>query len=860
MKHALSVIFMVVMMIGCKTAHYDYPFQNPELIIDQRVDDLVSRLTLEEKISQMVHDAPGIERLGIPPYNWWNECLHGVARAGYATVVPQAIGLGATFNEKLIHEMATIISDEARAKHHQFARDSSYGIYEGLTFWSPNINIFRDPRWGRGQETYGEDPFLTSRLGVAFVKGLQGDNPRYLKLVATPKHYAVHSGPEPERHEFNATTSKTDLYETYLPAFRATVEEGKAYSVMGAYNAYNGVPACASEFLLQDLLREKWGFEGYVVSDCGAINDIWADHHYVETGAEAAAVAVKAGCELNCGGTYPLLLEAVEKNLISEEEIDKALKSLFRARFLLGMFDPPELVDYAQIPYNVNDAPEHNMAALEVARQSMVLLKNDGTLPLSKSIKKIAVVGPNASQVEVLLGNYNGTPSNPITPLQGLKNLLGNDVEINYELGCNLTGKDPALKIMPSSYLKAGDEDGLFAAYFNNAELKGEPILKRIDETIESNWARNLVNNLKSDSFSIRWTGNLVVPETGEYVLGLKGDDGYRLYLNNKMVIENWDVHGPETETATVKLKAGEKVPIVIEYFEAVGGAEISFMMGMVNANPFADALKIAEESEVILFFGGLSPNLEGEEMPVNAPGFEGGDRTSVDLPAVQTELLKKLHATGKPVILVVLNGSALASPWENENLPAILEAWYPGQQGGTAIAEVLFGDYNPAGRLPVTFYQSTDQLPPFRDYNMQGRTYRFMKEKPLYPFGFGLSYTSFEYKNLKLVPENISVDERLKISVEVTNTGQKAGDEVVQLYLKNISLDEKHPRVELKGMKRVFFEAGETKTIEFELDSQKLAHYDEDTDDFRVVSGEYGIMTGTSSAEGIEATFTISK
>ncbi len=662
-------------------------YLDSSLPADERAADLVSRMSLEEKISQMSFEAPGIAHLGIPPYNWWNEALHGVARAGLATVFPQAIGLAASWNQDLIHRVATVISDEGRAKYHEAVRSGIHEIYRGLTFWSPNINIFRDPRWGRGQETYGEDPYLTARIGVAFVKGLQGDHPHYLKVAATPKHFAVHSGPEFDRHHFDARVDARDLYETYLPAFEACVVEGGAVSVMGAYNRTNGEPCCASPTLLQKILREAWGFDGYVVSDCGAIQDIYDNHRVVDTPEEAAALAVKAGCDLNCGSIYPALEAAVAQGLIAESEIDQAVIRLFTARFRLGMFDPPEQVPYAQIPISVNAGEAHRALALEAARESIVLLKNEGPLlPLSSHLKTIAVIGPNTADPLVLLGNYHGTPRESVTPLAGIRSYLPAETKVLHTTGCGVI--DP---------------------------LEG----------------------------------------------------------------------GPEA------------------------------------------ALEAAGRADVVVFVGGISQLLEGEEG--QNEGLRGGaktlgDRDGLGLPRVQQELLEKLHATGTPVVLVLLNGSPLAVNWAAEHLPAVLEVWYPGEAAGTAIAEVLFGAYNPAGRLPMTFHRSVKDLPPFEDYSMAGRTYRFFTGEPLFPFGYGLSYTTFVYRNLKLTPAQIGMDDPIELEVEVQNTGDRAGDEVVQVYVSLPDATVRTPIRQLQGFTRIHLAAGASETVRFTLAPRQRA------------------------------------
>lgn len=690
--------------------------------IAERVADLVSRMTLEEKVSQMLHAAPKIERLKVPAYNWWNECLHGVGRAGIATVFPQAIGLAATWNVPLMHETAVAISDEARAKHHDaLGEDGSSEWYYGLTYWTPNINIFRDPRWGRGQETYGEDPFLTARMGVAFVKGLQGDDSHYLKVVATPKHYAVHSGPEHDRHHFDARASERDMRLTYLPAFEACVREAGAFSVMGAYNRTNGEPCCASPTLLQKILRDEWGFEGYVVSDCGAIRDIFAHHKVVDTAPQAAALAVKNGCDLNCGEVYASLLIAVAQGLIDEATIDRAVARLFTARFKLGMFDDPAQVPYAQIPIEVNDSPEHRALALRTAQESIVLLKNaDGFLPLDRQkLRTVAVVGPNADDPIVLLGNYHGTPSSSVTPLQGLRAKLEPEVEVLYARGCGI----------------------------RNADTSG-----------------------------------------------------------------------------------------------------------------FAEAVAVAERADVVIAFMGLSQLIEGEEG--QEEGVEGGehstgDRTDLDLPGVQEALLEALYATGTPLVVVLLNGSAVAVNWADAHAKAVLEAWYPGEEGGTAIADVLLGAYNPAGRLPVTFYKSVDDLPPFTDYAMEGRTYRYFRGEPLYPFGHGLSYTTFAYEALEFSDTILQPGTALGLRVNVRNTGERAGDEVILVYLSDVDASAPVPGRQLVGFCRLHLQPGEEQTRTFVITPRQMCIFSDagtwllEPGTFRVFVGGGQPGTGAPGAYG---------
>ncbi|HEX3249758.1 MAG TPA: glycoside hydrolase family 3 C-terminal domain-containing protein, partial [Pyrinomonadaceae bacterium] len=792
--------------------------------------------------------APAIPRLGIPRYDWWNEALHGVAFSGVATVFPQAIGLGATFDPQLVNRAANVISDEARAKYHEAQRRGNYNRFYGLTFWSPNINIFRDPRWGRGQETYGEDPYLTSRLGVAFVKGLQGDDPKYLKVVSTPKHYAVHSGPEPERHRFDAAVSERDMRETYWPAFRATVMEGRAASVMCAYNRINGEPACSNTHLLGDMLRGEWGFDGYVVSDCGAIDDIYKRHHFAKTAEEASALAVKRGTDLECGDSYKALVNAVKQGLISEAEIDRTVKRLFEARFRLGMFDPPELVPYSKIPFSANDSPEHRQLALEAARESIVLLKNENNaLPLRRDLKSIAVIGPNADEVQVLLGNYNGQPSRATTPLAGIRQHVSSGTKVLYALGTPLT-EVSAVPVPASALSGPTGERGLKAEYFANTALEGAPVLTRVDPEVNFDWGMsNPAPGLPADDFSARWTGKLVPPMTGKYRFGAIADDGVRVYLDGKLIAEDWTEHAPATVTGEVTLQAGRSYDIKMEYYESKIGAvaKLVWQPPVVHTgSPYEEAVNLAKQADTVVLVLGLSSRLEGEEMNVHEPGFLGGDRTDIKLPARQQGLLEAVAATGKPVVLVLLSGSALAVNWANDHVAAIVQAWYPGEEGGAAIADVLFGDYNPAGRLPVTFYKSVDQLPPFENYHMDGRTYRFFKGEPLYPFGYGLSYTRFEYSGLSVSSPSVLPTQNVTVSATVENGGTREGDEVVQLYVTDVEASVRVPIRSLAGVERVHLKAGERRVIEFTIEPRQLAVI---TDDGRKVvePGEFKVIIG---------------
>ena len=680
-------------------------YLDPTKPFAERAKDLVSRMTTEEKISQVWYKSQALPHLKIREYDWWNECLHGVGRAGIATVFPQAIALGALFDKNLMKKIATIISDEARAKYHEFQRNKEYERYKGLTFWSPNINIFRDPRWGRGQETYGEDPYLTAQLGIEFVKGLQGDDPKYLKLVATPKHYVVHSGPENERHSFNAVCSEKDFRETYLYAFKECVQKGNAVSVMGAYNRTNGELCSGSELLLQTILRQELGFQGYVVSDCGAIADFHRHHKVTNNAAESAAMGMKNGCDLNCGRTYRHLNEALEQNLITETELDQGLLRLMEARLRLGMFDPDELVPWASIPFSKNDCEEHRLFAQEIAEKTMVLLKNSGILPLdSTSLTKIGIVGPNADNLDVLLGNYEGTPSKYSTPLTGIQDFLGQK-KVIYQKGCSLRGR----------------------------------------------WLRNSKELL----------------------------------------------------------------------------------------NKFKDV-------DIIIACLGISPKIEGEQ---RGTPWQKADRDSLDLFTTQQKLLLKLKTLNIPIISCLFSGSPISDQIVEECSDAIIECWYPGEEGGKALANILFGKVSPSGRLPLTFVDSVKDLPPFRDYNMEGRTYRFLTKEPRYPFGFGLSYTEFAYNDLELSSESIELNQPLNVSVNVKNVGSMEGDEVVQVYIKDMEASVRVPNFQLVRFTRVHLNPGEEIKIDFELQARDFALINDEGKCF-IEPGTFKIYLGGSQPD----------
>lgn len=825
MKKIILIAFVLYAGAIKTSAQNNYQFNNPDLTIEQRVEDLVSRMTLDEKISQLMDSAPGIARLGIPEYNWWNESLHGVARAGYATVFPQSISIASSWDRQLVFEVANAISDEARAKHQEYLRRGQHGIYQGLTFWSPNINIFRDPRWGRGHETYGEDPFLTGQLGLNYVKGLQGNDPKYLKVVATAKHYAVHSGPEPSRHTFNAKTSDIDLYETYLPAFRTLVKDGHVYSIMGAYNRFRGESCSASPFLF-NILRKDWGFNGYIVSDCGAVTDIWKYHKITKDEAEASALAVKVGLDLECGSSFKSLKEAFDRKLLTENDIETTLKRLFTARFKLGMFDPDEIVPYAQIPFSVNNNAAHDWLARKASQKSIVLLKNQNqTLPLSKNIKTVAVIGPNANDVQSLWGNYNGVPSNPITVLKGIKNKLEPNAAILYAKGTDLAKGVPEMTVIPSIYLQnENGTQGLTAEYFDNTEWQGKPLFSRIDDKIDFDWDIDTPDpRLKMGNYSVKWTGYIIAPKTGTYNISEWSKPFMTIEVETGETSGGKNEHHPRIRPQKIELAAGKKYKITAKYKNYYGNATAQLLWSEPQGDLLAEAVQTANQADAVILVLGLNERLEGEEMKVEADGFDGGDRTSLNLPSNQEELMKAITATGKPVILVLINGSALAVNWANDNVPAILTAGYPGQQGGNAIADVLFGDYNPAGRLPVTYYKSVEQLPDFNNYDMKGRTYRYFQKKPLYPFGFGLSYTKFKYSNIE-VPQNIDAKNDFVVKVDVTNIGDRDGEEVVELYLKDEKASTPRPIWQLEGFERIDLKKGETKTVSFTITPRQLS------------------------------------
>jgi beta-glucosidase len=826
-------------------------YLDPSQPVDVRVDDLIGKMTLEEKASQLVNQARAIPRLQVPAYDWWSEALHGVANAGTATVFPEPIGLAATFDPPLIHEMAVVIGTEARAKHNQAVRAGRRDIMEGLDFWSPNINIFRDPRWGRGQETYGEDPFLTGRMGVAFVTGLQGDDPKYFRVISTPKHFAVHSGPEPTRHTIDVQISKHDMEDTYLPAFRAAVTEGKAESVMCAYNRVNGQPACANTFLLVDQLRKAWKFNGYVVSDCDAVVDIFEGHRFTKSQAEASAISLKTGMDNECADFFTVTkddhdyrpyLDAVKQGLLTEADMNVTLKRLFTARMRLGMFDPDDKVPYAQTPASEIDSAPHRELALKIARESMVLLKNDGVLPLAPSVKKILVVGPLAESVQVLHGNYAGTASHAVTALEGIRKQFAG-FQVSFEPGTNFLREHP---VVPASMLSTDEgKAGLKGEYFAG-DMTGTPQVTRVDPIVNVQTFAFIADPQAIPApqgmkeFSVRWTGFLTPAESGSYNIGLAGSNE-RMWLDGKLIVDDPVLHDPNVQTATVTLTKGHRYPVKIEFLK--GAFSLKLVWQPAGKDPLLEATSAAQKADVVIAVVGITSKLEGEEMKVDVPGFRGGDRTSLNLPEEEGALLGALKGSGKPLVVVLMNGSALAVNWANEHANAILDAWYSGEEGGTAIAQTLAGTNNPAGRLPVTFYKGVEQLPEFEDYAMKNRTYRYFTGEPLYGFGHGLSYTTFEYSGMKLSNASLTAGDPLDVEVDVKNTGKRDGDEVAELYISFPKLAGAPPRA-LRGLTRVSLKAGEQKKVKLTLGPRDLSYVNEAGD--RLVStGDYLITVG---------------
>jgi beta-glucosidase len=871
-----SVAVLAALALTAVFAQAQQPeYLNTQLTAEARAHDLVSRMTLDEKASQLEDWAPAIPRLGIPDYQTWNEALHGVARAGYATVFPQAIGMAATWDPKMVHTMGDVISTEARAKYNEAQREGNHQIFYGLTFWSPNINIFRDPRWGRGQETYGEDPFLTSTMGVAFVTGVQGDDPEHPKAVATSKHFAVHSGPESQRHTFDVHPSPRDLEETYLPAFRATVVDGHVKSVMCAYNAIDTWAACANQNLLVDHLRKAWGFNGFVVSDCAAIVDVNSGHHNAPDITHAAALAVQAGTDLSCSIWAPgfnTLGDAVRQKLVSEDVITRAAERLYTARFELGLFDPQGSNALDKIPFSANDSEANRAQALKAAEEAIVLLKNDGTLPLKNSAATVAVVGPTADLLPALTGNYNGVPHHPVEPVMALAKQFK---KVNYAQGSTLA--DGAFVPVPMTAFAGG----LKTEFFATTDWTGRPVATRTEPDIQDSWGDSLpVPELETHSYSVRYSGTLTAPAAGHYTFKLEAEDSFpyspkdtvRVTVDGKVLQEgNMRTGGDISAMGNFHAAPGASVTappvaafghlpefavdfadtsahaLVIEYSHSVdqAGGGLHFLWVAPAQAQLDEAVAAAKASDVVVAFVGLSPQLEGEEMPIKIDGFAGGDRTKISLPAAQLKLLEAVEATGKPVVVVLQSGSAVSLP--EEHAAAILEAWYPGVEGGSAIAKTLAGENNPAGRLPVTFYQGVDDLPAFTDYALKGRTYRYYTGKPEWGFGYGLSYAKFEFGAVTLSASKLAAGDPLTATVAVTNKSAVAGDEVVEAYLKTPQAG--GPIQSLAGFERVRLQAGETRAVTLTLAPRALSCVDE-KGERAVLAGKYTLTLGDAQPQ----------
>lgn len=850
-------------------SEYAHPWNNPHQPIQKRVQELVSQMTLKEEIAQMMNDAPAIPRLGVPAYNWWSEGLHGVARSGYATVFPQAIGMAATFDPNAVATMADTISTEARAKYNWAIRHNLHSIYYGLTLWAPNINIVRDPRWGRGQETYGESPFLTGTMAVQFVRGLQGDNPTYLKTIATPKHFAVYNGPESMRHQINAEPSAHDFEGTYLPAFRMAVTEGHADSIMCSYNEVYGEPSCANPRLLTDILRERWGFGGFVTSDCGAIWDFYRPgaHGFSPDAAHASASAVLAGTDTDCGSAYMALDKAVAEGLISKAAIDRAVERLFTARFRLGMFDPTADVPYNRIPMSEVDSPAHRALALAAANESMVLLKNAGDLLPLKDEGVIAVIGPNAADLNSIEGNYHAIPSHPVLPVDGIAAAFPK-AKVIYAQGSSFAVELPVptprtqFRIAPGSSV-----EGLTGQYYANTSFTGKPVVTRIDKQIDFDWsAAKPVPGVPMKAFGVRWTGTIQVPVPGAYKMQVDMPEcdpcsdrtSYRVWLNGKLVanpiISSEEYRSSKPNTFVLDFKDTQPHAFTLEYTHhtRLFGAGVTLNWYPPEQALREQAVEAARKANVVVAVLGLSPTFVGEEMSIQVPGFDKGDRTRLTLPATQESLLRALAATGKPVVLVLVNGSALAVDWAKQHVPAILEAWYPGEAGGEAIGQTLSGQNDPGGKLPLTFYASVKDLPPFTDFSMKDRTYRYYTGQPLFAFGYGLSYTTFDYSGVHLSTKTLRAGEPLVVTAEVRNAGKVAGDAVTEVYV-TPPQNGVNPLRELRGFNRVHLAPGESREVRFTLTPRDLSLVNAQGAR-SVAPGDYSIFVGGSQPTGAAA------
>lgn len=852
MKATRKLIFGLMALASTLTASaQNEPYRDASLSPEERAADLVSRLTLEEKVALMQNASPAVPRLGIKPYEWWNEALHGVGRAGLATVFPQAIGMGASFDDALLYEVFNAVSDEARAKTRLAREKGSYKRYQGLTFWTPNINIFRDPRWGRGQETYSEDPYHTAQMGMAVVRGLQGpEESRYDKTHACAKHFAVHSGPEWNRHSFDAKDiAPRDLWETYLPAFKDLVQKTKVKEVMCAYNRYEGDPCCGSDRLLMQILRDEWGFDGIVVSDCGAIRDFFMEGHHEthKDRADASAAAVLSGTDLECGSSYKGLVEAVKNDQIKEEEIDRAVRRLMKARFELGEMD--ESTPWDTIPASVINSPAHQALALKMARESMVLLQNrDGLLPL-KSGMKVALIGPNANDSVMQWGNYNGFPGHTVTLLEAMRKYFPGD-QLIYTPACDRTSETVFVSLFDQCGTASGQ--GFDASFWSNNNFEGDPVAVTRQTTpvlFTTDGAIAVAPGVPLEKFSGIYRTTFRPKESGKVDFLVKMRGAYTLLIDGKEVAKDEGAVKQTTVFYTLDAKAGKAYEIEFRYRHIEKSANLSFDLGASRPVDMQALLKQVETADVVVFAGGIAPSLEGEEMPVSAPGFKGGDRTDIQLPKVQRDVVQALHKAGKRVVFVNFSGSAIGLVPESEACDAILQAWYPGQAGGTAVADVLMGTYNPAGRLPVTFYKGIDQLPDFQDYSMRGRTYRYLQAEPLFPFGHGLSYTTFEYARVKRAPLKVKAGEGLTLVVPVRNAGKCPGEEVVQVYVRRVE-DTEGPVKSLKAFKRIALKPGQSEIVQFDLPAETFECFDSKSNAMRIIPGEYEVMYGGSSRD----------
>lgn len=847
----LSIFLFCVLFSNAQERKEAY--KNTSLSFEERVDDLLKRLTLEEKIALMQDASKPVERLGIKEYNWWNEALHGVARSGLATVFPQPIGMAATFDNDAVYQVFNAISNEARAKNTYYTSQDKHERYQGLTMWTPTINIFRDPRWGRGIETYGEDPYLTSLMGVAAVKGLQGSKTeKYDKLHACAKHFAVHSGPEWNRHSFNAENiSIRDLYETYLPAFEALIKDADVKEVMCAYNRFEGDPCCGSNRLLTHILREEWGFKGIVVADCGAIADFYKTNaHQTHTdAATASANAVLSGTDLDCGSSYKSLAESVKNGYITEKEIDISVRRLLLARFQLGEMDDINDVFWSDIPYSVVASAMHDSIALDIARKSMTLLVNkDNTLPLKKENISIAVMGPNANDSVMQWGNYNGTPFKTITVLEGIRTALGENSHVIYEQGCGLVENT----LMESAFNQCISEsgNGFSATYWNNNELSGTPTVKTQITTpfnFCTSGATVFSAGVNLTDFSASYNTVFKPNKSGDVAFDFYVNGTVKLFINDEEVKSTRANHGSRRMNHTMRAEAGNSYKIQIDFAYTRGDAQLNFDFGYKEPIDIQKSLAKIENTDIVIFVGGISPSLEGEEMGVDLPGFRKGDRTEIELPEIQRQFIQALSNAGKKVIFVNCSGSPIAIEPEVNSCDAILQAWYPGQSGGKAVADVLFGDYNPSGRLPVTFYKNISQLPDFENYDMKGRTYRYMEEDPLFVFGYGLSYTTFQYGNPTTNKNTIKAGESVTLKIPVSNTGTRNGEEVIQVYLRKKG-DNKGPVKTLRAFKRIYIQAGEIENVEFNLTSKQLEWWNKNTQSVNMHAGNYELLIGSDS------------